>query len=119
MQRSHGLSLGKRHRAFLILALVALSSVVVPTARAGFTEMAEVFGIAPDPTAVATLALLAVTRGRSRWLAMPVPLLWCVLSAATLWTMEAGGFFLPIAGALASVALAIAARGRSTAAYPV
>jgi hypothetical protein len=101
----------------LFAAALALYPFVAPLSGRSWLS-AEVFGIAPDPTAVATLALLAVTRGRSRWLSMPIPLLWCMLSAATLWTMEAGGFFLPIAGALASVALAMA-RGRSAAAFPV
>jgi hypothetical protein len=69
---------------------------------------AEVFGIAPDPTAVATLALLALAQGRVRWLLMIVPFLWCVTSGATLWTMHAGDFFVAALGALLAVGLATA-----------
>ena len=72
----------------------------------------EIFGIAPDPTAIATLALLALAEGRTRWLAMLIPALWCVLSAVTLWTMGAGDFFLPIAGALAAIGIAFLTAAR-------
>ena len=50
---------------------------------------AEVFGIAPDPTAIATLALLAIIDAPRRSLLMAIPLAWCAISAATLWTMGA------------------------------
>ena len=57
---------------------------------------AEVFGIAPDPTAVATLGLLLLVQaGHARpraslvRLAWPVPVAWCLVSGATLWTMDA------------------------------
>lgn len=61
----------------------------------------ELFGLAPDPTALATLGLLAGSR-KPRWLLLAIPLLWCVASGATLWTMEApDAFVLPLAAALA------------------
>ncbi len=69
---------------------------------------AEIFGIAPDPTSVATLALLALAKGRIRWVAMIIPTLWCAVSATTLWTMGAGDFFIPVAGALAAFGIAAA-----------
>lgn len=56
-------------------------------------RQAEVFALAPDPTAIATLAVLLLTRAgthTARWLLRGlwgVPLAWCTLSAATLWTM--------------------------------
>lgn len=46
---------------------------------------AEVFGVAPDPTAIVTLGALALA-GR-HWLLWPIPLLWCAISAATLATL--------------------------------
>jgi hypothetical protein len=54
---------------------------------------AELFGITPDPTALATLGLLwalppALARGW-RWLLSVVPLLSLAIGAATLWTMRA------------------------------
>ena len=48
---------------------------------------AEFFGIAPDPTAIATLGFLLVARGRSTLLLYPIPLLWCLASGLTLLAM--------------------------------
>ena len=48
---------------------------------------AEIFGIAPDPTVVATLGVL-VAADRTRWELLTIPLLWCAISGATLWTMQ-------------------------------
>ena len=60
----------------------------------------EVFGVAPDPTAVATLGLL-MAANRAAWTALPIPLLWCVLSGATLWAMNASdAFILPLVAIL-------------------
>lgn len=55
----------------------------------------ELFGMAPDPTVTVTLGLLALWP-RTRWsvLLWPVPLLWCAISAATLWTMRDPDFWL-------------------------
>jgi hypothetical protein len=72
---------------------------------------AEVFGLAPDPTALGTLGLLLLLRkvddnGRPgprpamAWLPWPIPLLWCGVSAATLWAMQAPDAWLMPAAAL-------------------
>ena len=53
---------------------------------------AEVFGLAPDPTVLATLGVLLLLRPvpRQPWLlAWAVPLLWCLYSGMTLWVMHA------------------------------
>jgi hypothetical protein len=44
----------------------------------------ELFGSAPDPTAVATLGLMAIVRPRLAWILVILPTLWCLTSAATL-----------------------------------
>ena len=49
---------------------------------------AEIFGVAPDPTAVATIGALLPAKGRIAWL-LALPLLWCAITVLTLWTMEA------------------------------
>ena len=77
---------------------------------------AEVFGIAPDPTAIATLALLAVVDAPRRRLLMAIPLAWCAISATTLWTMGAVDAALVLAAALAAIAIAIASFRRSVSA---
>lgn len=60
----------------------------------------EVFGVTPDPTVVATLGLL-LAANRLAWIAIPIPLLWCLLSGTTLWVMNAvDALILPAAGSL-------------------
>jgi hypothetical protein len=50
-------------------------------------KQAEVFGIFPDPTALATLGLMLRAEGRSRWKLMVIPVLWCAIAGATLWVL--------------------------------
>ena len=76
---------------------------------------AEVFGLAPDPTAIGTLGLLLLfDDGRERrlpplvrkaWLAVlwAVPAAWCLLTGITLWTLGAPEAIIP--PALAVLAL--------------
>lgn len=77
---------------------------------------AEVFGIAPDPTAIATLGLITMASGRG-WvrLLLIVPLAWCLVSWATLYTMGAPEAWIPLtSAALATVSqLWPSRRGRS------
>src|SRR5688500_9472693 len=70
----------------------------------------EVFGIAPDPTAIATLGIVLAARGRVRWELLIIPLIWCAISGATLWTMgsaDAPGPFL-----MATLVLVMTAEAR-------
>jgi uncharacterized protein DUF6064 len=48
---------------------------------------AEIFGLAPDPTAVATLGVLLAAR-QPLWELLVLPCVWCAISGATLWTMQ-------------------------------
>jgi hypothetical protein len=73
---------------------------------------AEVFGLAPDPTAIGTLGWLLVQQGRSAasravlrslWI---VPLLWCAITAATLGTMGSAQALSPLAAAVLALAAA-------------
>ncbi len=73
---------------------------------------AEVFGIAPDPRAIATLGILLVANERARWGLLAIPLAWCGVSAATLWTMESPDALVPVlAGALAVISARKESRG--------
>jgi hypothetical protein len=65
---------------------------------------AEIFGLAPDPTALATLALLCLADGSRRWPLLIVPLIWCLITGLTLWTMDADDFFIAPLGALSALA---------------
>ena len=78
---------------------------------------AEAFGIAPDPTAIATLGWLLWTDAASRMTRMLLlaarclPIAWCAISVATLWTMGSAQAWVPcVAGLAATLALAPARR---------
>ena len=74
---------------------------------------AEVFGMVPDPTALATLGVLLLAG--SRWWLFPIPFAWCLVSGATLWAMRSPEFFVAPAAALLAVGVALtkARSGRS------
>ena len=72
----------------------------------------EVVGLAPDPTAVFTLGLLLLARQAPWWL-FPIPLLWCLASGMTLWTMGAADAFIPPVTAGAALVAALALRSRN------
>ena len=74
---------------------------------------AEVVALAPDPTATATLGLLACAE-RSRWTALlcAAPVLWLALSALTLVTLGAWQGWAVLAALLAGVAAWAAPRRR-------
>ena len=82
-----------------------------PIAGRDWTQM-ESFGTTPDPTALATLGLLLAVR-RNCWVPMVIPLLWCALSGAVLWTMGSpDALLMPVAG-LAALFVAFR-KGRRT-----
>lgn len=73
-------------------------------------SMLELFGLTPDPTVVATLGVLLAARGRARWLAFIIPLIWCAVEGLTLLAMGApDAILLPAADVLAMAAAAIGA----------
>jgi Family of unknown function (DUF6064) len=64
----------------------------------------ELFGVAPDPTAVATLGVVLLATDPIRWELLAVPVLWCAVGGATLWAMEApDAWIMPLAAALVLV----------------
>ncbi|MEO6623205.1 MAG: DUF6064 family protein, partial [Burkholderiaceae bacterium] len=74
-------------------------------------RQAEVLGLAPDPTVLATLGLLLLlpTSRRSRlmlWPLWPIPLLWCAVTGMTLATMGAPEAWLMPAAAVLAVGAA-------------
>jgi len=60
----------------------------------------QVFGVAPDPTVVATLGVLLLVRGRGRGALMVLPVLWCAITGATLLAMKAPDAWIPPAAAV-------------------
>jgi hypothetical protein len=94
------------------LALLGASVILYPLlapAMGRSWRSAELFGTAPDPTAVATLAALALCSGRARWAASILPALWCAISGATLWAI--GAEWPLIAPLGAALALTVSAAG--------
>ena len=75
---------------------------------------AEIFGLAPDPTAIGTLGLLLLARVPRRWLLMTLPVVWCVVTGAVLYTLKTPDFWIPPLAAAVSVVAAFAP-SRSTA----
>ena len=63
----------------------------------------ELFGVAPDPTAIATIGVVAAAH-QPHWGLLVIPLLWCAVSGGTLWTMQSpDALVLPAAAVLALV----------------
>jgi hypothetical protein len=89
--------------AVLVLALFG-EPLFAPLLGRGLRG-AEVFGTMPDPTALATLGILATTRFRGRWAAMVVPVLWCAVSGATLFAMRSPVWWVAPLAAAAIVAV--------------
>ena len=103
-------TLDRKVSAFLGFGLfnyaLLLHPLVAPLAGRPIAA-AEIIGIAPDPTAIATLGLLSTCRcAQTIWLILMVPVLWCLLSATTLLTMGTWEWWIPSM----SVTLAIAAQ---------
>jgi hypothetical protein len=76
-------------RIGMLLFLFALAGQpVLGIALGRHWYQAEVFGVAPDPTAVATLGILLCGIEGRHWHLALVPLLWCATSGAFLLAME-------------------------------
>lgn len=86
----------------LVFALVG-QPLLAPLQGRGWLS-SEIFGIAPDPTAIGTLGVLLLARGRLLPLLLPIPVLWCVLSGMTLRTMGEPQAWAPHAALLLAVA---------------
>ena len=81
----------------LVLLVLAGYPLLAPLDGRGWWQ-AEVFGFAPDPTAMLTLGALMFWR--APWPLWGIPLLWCAISTATLLELDAARPWWPAAGAL-------------------
>jgi hypothetical protein len=70
----------------LFLFSLAVYPLLAPLLGRGWRQ-AEVFGMAPDPTVLATLGLLLMAEQPPPWWTLVVPLVWCLMSGALLWAM--------------------------------
>lgn len=114
----HAPALRRNLRSAVRLALVVYALFIHPVTAiiAGRPiASAELFGLTPDPTAIATLGLLGLSGGgRSILLLYIVPVGWCLISWMTLYTMGTWEAWIP----LAAVVFALATRPWRIAATP-
>ena len=85
----------------LFVFSLAVYPLLAPLLGRGWRQ-SEIFGVAPDPTVLATLGLLLVTEGPAPWWALVAPLAWCLVSGAMLWAMGS-----PEVGILVSAAILV------------
>ena len=88
----------------LVAFAVAIYPIIGPLLLGRPWAQAEIFGVAPDPTVMATLGVLVAAERRHSLLLLLL-LLWCAISGATLWTMQSPDW--PIMPATAVIALAL------------
>ena len=89
----------------LLVALLVMPAIAHLTGRAWM--QAELFAMTPDATALATLGLLLLAKGRAAaWLAV-IPVAWCFITGATLWVLEAPEAMLLPAGAVLTITLMV------------
>ncbi|HEY6931269.1 MAG TPA: DUF6064 family protein [Thermoanaerobaculia bacterium] len=74
----------------------------------------QILGVAPDPTAVATLGVLLAASGRGRGVLAVIPALWCAVSFATLLAIMAPeAWMMAAVGIVAATAVLSARRQKS------
>jgi hypothetical protein len=97
---------------WILLFVVVAQPLAGPLLGRGWKQI-EIFGAAPDPTALGTLGILALARGRRRWLLMIIPSLWCAITGATLLAMKAPDAWIPPLLAALVISLAVWQKRRS------
>lgn len=95
----------------LLLSSLLLYPALAPLLGRGWRQ-AEVFGVTPDPTVIATIGLLLLAEGPARWELLVVPVLWCLASGLTLLAMGSPEASVLLLTGLLAVAAAWV-RGRS------
>jgi hypothetical protein len=105
----------RRHAGLALAVWALLLHPLLAWAQGRPWQQAEVFGLAPDPTVLATLAWLLMAPARQQaanwWLAAlwVLPVSWCGLSAATLFAMGSMQAAIPLAGAGLALVVALTA----------
>lgn len=95
-------------RVLLLIALIGYPLLGLSRGRSWLGV--EYFGLMPDPTALATIALLALYRGPLIGLAQIIPVLWCVLTGLTLWGLGSNLFFIAPVGMIIVMAALVGLR---------
>lgn len=84
---------GRREALSTVVALLALAYPVFSVLDGRPLAQAEVAGVAPDPTALLTLALIGLAQpGWHRVLLSVIPGVWLMFSALTVFTLDSSSF---------------------------
>jgi len=80
-----------------ITALALLAYPLIAIVLGPGPTRAETHGLHPDPTALATIGIVLVAlRGGGAWLALVIPMLWCLVATLTLIPLGAAWAWLPL-----------------------
>ena len=93
---------------FVIVAFSILINPFIGMLAGREWGQVSLFGLGPDPTAMATVGVLLAVRGKSRWLPIAFALAWCFVATLTAIAMGSIEGFAP--GMVVVVTLAIAIR---------
>jgi hypothetical protein len=103
---------GKTVGLALFIFSLTLYPTLAPLLHRAWRQ-AEVFGVVPDPTVIATVGLLLLAEGPPHWRLMAVPVLWCLVSGATLSAMGSPEASVLLPAALLAVVATAWSRRRS------
>lgn len=96
-----------------VLAFALLGYPLLPVLLGQSLAAGRMFAITPDPTVLATLAMLTFARGWCAVLASVIPITWSVITALTLWTLGSPEVSVaPVAVMACAVALCVRASPR-------
>lgn len=98
----------RRAGAGLFVFALVIQPLIGPLAGRAWSQL-EIFGMAPDPTAVGTLGILVLASHWSRWVLLVIPVLWCAIGGATSWAMAAPDAPVLPAAAVLAIGFALAA----------
>jgi uncharacterized protein DUF6064 len=99
----------------IFLFALILQPLIGPLLGRGWLPI-EIFGIAPDPTAVGTLGALSLAAARGNRHLAVIPGIWCAISGTTLLAMEArDAWVVPLAALISLLLIVLPRRGRSAA----
>jgi hypothetical protein len=104
---AHGRSIAAQ-AGFVIVAFSVLINPLIGILAGREWSQVSLFGLGPDPTAMATIGALLAVRGKSRWLPIAFALAWCVVATLTAIAMGSIEGFGP--GMVVVVTIAIAFR---------
>ena len=110
VRRQFRFELSNQRTAYAAVGLLLVALLLEPIAGllAGRTwRQLELFGVTPDPTAIATLAFLALSRPPANRVLVVVPVVWCVIGGATLWALGSPEAWVVLVAGIAGLVLAI------------